>query len=126
LYEVRVDPGHGFVHVRFTGRLKASEGLNAIRDIATHPDFRPGMNGLLDTRELTGIESTSEDLREAAQLVASQAELYRGSRWAVVADSPVPFGMARQYQAMRDELPYELEVFRNADEACAWLGIPPC
>jgi len=122
LYEVRIDPDHGVVQMRFMRNLKAADALDATRDVAELPGFRAGMNGLVDLREVDEVEILGDDVRSVAQVVASQEELYRGSRWAIVADSNVTYGLARQFQAMRDELGYELGVFRTMDEACAWLG----
>ncbi len=45
-----------------------------------------------------------------------------GSRWAVVADKEVMFGMARMYAIIRDRAPFEIRVFREIDAARDWFG----
>ena len=59
-------------------------------------------------------------------LVAQERQLFNrlGSvRKAIVALSPVAYGMARMYQTMMDGSPVEVEVFRDLQEARRWLGV---
>ena len=85
-----------------------------------HPGVEPDFDQLLDAREVTKVELSGACLRE----VATDTVFGEGSLRVFVTGSEVGFGMARMYQMLRDESPDEIRIFRNIDEARAWLGLP--
>ena len=44
---------------------------------------------------------------------------------AIVGPSDITYGMARMFQAYRDDTPIVVQVFRTSDEGRAWIGLPP-
>lgn len=77
-----------------------------------------------DFRSITGNEITVTGLRwDARQPTASdnQASL---RKHAVLAPRDLEYGLARMYQAYRDTSPVDVQVFRDASTAEAFLEIP--
>lgn len=93
--------------------------------ILADPDYRPGMNGLMDMSGVTKISATTEGLRALAGEARRLHPPLWGKRLAIVVSDEVGFGVGRQYQAMRMESPYEIRVFRSVVDAQEWLGIRP-
>ncbi|MWB77101.1 hypothetical protein GLS40_03595 [Pseudooceanicola sp. 216_PA32_1] len=50
----RILPQHGLVHVRFSGQVILSDSSTALQRFAAHPEFRPGLNQLIDLTDVTG------------------------------------------------------------------------
>jgi hypothetical protein len=70
---------------------------------------------------------TSQDLRAIATRAAPFTDVRRGGRTAILCPRDVDFGLGRMFQAFVEILaaPFDLMVFRDSDEARAWLMEPP-
>jgi hypothetical protein len=109
LYEIRVDPEHECVHLRFHERLKAADLTEGVRALVEVMQDRPGTDGIVDLLDVTAVEVYGEDVRAAADIVASTEHLFA-------------YGLSRQYQMVRDIVD-ALRIFRSMDQARAWLGL---
>jgi hypothetical protein len=89
--------------------------LNAL---TTDPRFRAGMPGLIDCRRVKSLFSIA-DLRRTAADLRARPEI-RG-RAAVLATSNLVYGLLRMYEVFSDGDPVEIRVFRQPEEALAWL-----
>ena len=87
----------------------------ALRD---DPDFRPTMDALVDARTLTSVFSATE-VRQLASVTPFRAE----SRRAMVVASDLQFGLGRMYGLTTEDDRPEARVFKDMQEARAWLGI---
>jgi hypothetical protein len=86
--------------------------------LTSDPRFREGMPGLIDCRRVKSLFSVA-DLRRTAADLRARPEI-RG-RAAVLASSNLVYGLLRMYEVFSDGDPVELRVFRQPDEALAWL-----
>ena len=77
----------------------------------------------IDLTEVSASIIDSDSLRQLAQAF-SKGDVTKESRIAIVASEDVVFGLGRMYQAFRGEETVQLEVFRDAADARAWLGVP--
>jgi len=70
---------------------------------------------------------TPEDLRVIAARALPYTHVRRGGRTAILCARDVDFGMARMFQAFAEILaaPFDLMVFRDGDQARAWLTRRP-
>jgi len=119
----RIDAAAGAVFTTASGDLTAEEAagyLGKLLDQLTAP-----MNGLIDLREVAGVELDANAVGDLAHLTSSFEERVAGARVALVASRDLVFGMARMYQSLRADAPYEIGVFRDMDEARFWLGLDP-
>lgn len=119
---VSVDPARNAVTVALVGRLTVAQAVAALAEIGADGRLRQGPTGLVDATALTGLDLKTRDIRQLAFLASQADHRWRGGRWAVVAPGDLVYGMARMYQLIRSEAPYELGVFRSPDEAAYWLA----
>ena len=106
--------------------LSRAWGVFTDQDLLTHhtaftrdPRFRPGFNQLADLRDVTSLAVTSAGVRQQVR----ETPFGAGSRRALVVGSDVAFGMARMFQILQDESVADVEIFRELDDALAWLGL---
>lgn len=120
-YEIR--PGERLVLLRFHGHVTASDILDATSRLRADPAFEPGFATLVDCRDQISALSREELDRLMAGVAARPPGPPR--RVAVVVGSDVLYGVTRMFQILaEDRLPHTIEVFRELDEAKAWLGVP--
>jgi hypothetical protein len=118
--ECRIDSENGIVHTILSGEVGASEIIAAIDDLLRRPDYRTGMIGLADLRSYTWRAEVSDIRRIAQFMIANGARIGR-SRTAIVVSNDYSFGMSRMYEAFAAASPIKLKIFRDMDEAVAWL-----
>lgn len=118
---VQIDPSRKFVTLDLRGSLDPAEAASALRSIITHPDLPMAPNGIIDTTELVDLNLQARDVRDLAAMAELSDERWRGGRWAVIAPRDLVYGMARMYQMIRSNAPYEIGVFRTREEGVSWL-----
>jgi hypothetical protein len=77
--------------------------------------------------DLSAAESRVRSITALHTMVTVSQEPYEGvstPRAAVIAPRDISFGLARMYEGLSRPVPKELRVFRDAQEAVEWLGIP--
>lgn len=114
-----LDEAHSLVLSRAWGALTDQELLSHLTTFANDPRFRPTFHQLADLREVTNLAVTSSGIRYQVR----ESPFAAGSQRALVVSSDVAFGMARMFQILHDESAGDVEVFRNLDDALAWLGL---
>jgi hypothetical protein len=119
---VQIDPSHNLVTLDLRGSLDPAEATSALRSIITHPDLPMSPNGIVDTTDLVDLNLQARDVRELAAMAELSDNRWRGGRWAVIAPRDLVYGMARMYQMIRSNAPYEIGVFRTRAEGVSWLG----
>lgn len=121
----RFDHERRLLWVVFEGPFKGSDVLRTIRELVRHPDFNTGARVLVDLRAIGDVELFGDDVRAAADLVARFADAFRGARVAIVAPLDAAFGVARQFELMNAEAPFDVRSFRALAAAEAWLADAP-
>jgi hypothetical protein len=103
-----------------TGVLTGDEGLACCLQLKGRTDFDPAFNQLLDFTNATQFDATSTQL----QNIAGQPLFSHASRRAIVATSPVIFGLARMFESYRSisQFGEHVMVFTDVDKALEWLG----
>jgi hypothetical protein len=102
------------------GALTDEDVHRHVEDLRNEPDFRPDFNQLFDGRDVTRLELSGACVRE----IATARMFGEGSLRAIVVGMDLGFGMARMFELLRDDAPEQIRVFRNIDDARAWLGLP--
>lgn len=110
------------VRIRYEGSLDDAMMVEAYRSLYADPRWRPGMAEFVDVRgsdpkgvTLTGLSAVSKIT------AAALGEGGEAGRTAVVISKDVGFGMARMYEAVA-MMVETVQIFRDPDEAMAWLG----
>lgn len=111
------------VHV---GTVPDDEFLRSYKQLFEDAAFDENYNLLVDLRRTTSGERSTAALRSLSADVEQQ---YRSAepapKTAVIAPTDISFGLGRMYQSFVDTVPGEVVIFRAADAALAWLGVPP-
>jgi hypothetical protein len=89
------------------------------------PLFPDEARFLLDVRESAELaQRPADQIRTIAEYFAERAASV-GHRCAILADSPVQYGLARAAGTSIETLGVSVEVFLDFDEALVWLGLEP-
>jgi hypothetical protein len=81
-------------------------------------------NRFADLSKLTAIHL---DFLELTDIAAKRREAYKGRqpvKTAFLATSAPAYGVARMFAALMEPSPIEVQVFRKAEDAAQWLGVP--
>ena len=120
--ETSIDSKTGLrMHVA-TGTLTPDELENELKDSYRRPDYRPGANSLCDLREAGVGTFTGEEIRRVVDAVLKHRGAPPGTRTAIIVGRDLAFGLARMFaQQLEAKSPSDVTVFREMDEAMAWL-----
>lgn len=104
----------------FEGTLTVDEILETLKQITTSDEYPPEVPALWDLRKLdfSAIES---EFRNNLISMRSQFPERGSAKIACVANSDLAYGMTRMYQTYSSGMPQAMMVFRDFDEAEAWL-----
>ena len=102
------------------------QGFNDfVKAIFEHEEWKPGGRILLDHTKLNTAPLTVEEVRAIANIATKYNEQFGKAKLALVVDRDLEYGMARMWQVfVETEVWYASEkLFRDRDEAVAWLKI---
>lgn len=111
-----------FVRVTVTGLYNLEDHMRMLKDVASREFWTPGMNLLIDDRNLEFPSLSLEELREAGRRRAELDALIGAGRTAVLVSSLVNFGRARQFQLITSgKVSTKMDIFKDENEAIEWL-----
>ncbi len=114
-----IDTPRALVRTTIPGHVTDGDLALHQQCLAADPAFAPAMCQLIEVADVTGLSVTSEGMHAIAR-----ANLFGpSSRRAIVAQQDAHYGLARMFQLLRDSAPEQIGVFRDRQEAYAWLGI---
>lgn len=113
-----IDRGQHLVVSEWSGKITIQEARAHFAALKADPDFDPTMRHL---SEALGAEATLSfgELR----LLAFESPFNDSGRAAIVASTDLVFGVSKQYEAFAERDGRDIRVFRDLDEARAWLGV---
>ena len=119
-YTIHIENRHA--HIIFSGRLTMPEISNAaMRLDQFEAEARESYHRLID---LTAVEDLELNFSAVFQLTAARrvVKLFNLVRTALVAESPVQFGIARMFQTLNVQPQTEVGVFSDAESALKWIA----
>jgi hypothetical protein len=102
------------------GVFTDADARGLVEGLRNEPDFGSDFDQLFDARGVTSVELSGRCVRE----IAAVRMFGEGSRRAFVVGTDVAFGMARMFEMLRDDALDQIRVFKNIEDARAWLGLP--
>lgn len=120
--EYHIDTARGVLYWKASGSFTLQELLEALSEVMDHPDYHPGMKSLNDLREITLAFATPE-VQTLAGLLAERSSVIGEGKVAVVLTHDAAYGMGRAFQVYAESCSAEIQVFRDMQAACDWLGI---
>jgi len=122
-YILKSDDALGCIFIRWRGTFSSREGAAHYRELADYKSFQQGSNLFHDVR-LANTDVASSEIREVATARSQNLDPDIMRKVAILAPSDLSFGMMRMLAAMRERPGLVLDVFRDLEEAKAWLGLP--
>ncbi len=119
-----IDRERNVVFTTIRGVLTDDELLDHKKRLTSDPNFKSGMVELSDAREVGELAVTAEGVGRFVTQDSKDSELLKGYKLAIVASEDVVYGMARMYQTLTEKNVPAVRIFRDLDEAKAWLGCP--
>ncbi|MCW8131421.1 MAG: hypothetical protein KIS92_13815 [Planctomycetota bacterium] len=114
---IRIDPETGLAMATCTGVLLVADAREGAAALWHTPGW-PGRAVVWDFRDAR-FEISPAEIREIAHFVLRD-QPSRPRRVAFVTPRDVDFGLARIFEALREDPPTEFNVFRDFDQAVAW------
>lgn len=119
----RIDVERGLVLTTASGTLTDDDILQLKDRLVRDPDFTPGMKELSDIRNIDALDVTPAGIRAMVQQDGKDSERITFQRLALVLSDDVAFGMARMYQTLTGSRMANVGVFRDIEQAKAWLQL---
>ena len=119
----RIDRSRRLLLAYADGELTVPEIQSVLQVALEHPGFEAGLRQLCDLRKLRELRGSFKELLRLAEYGRKFAERLQGGRLALVAERDSVYGMLRMYQAVMDDAPLEIRVFREMHEATSWLEV---
>lgn len=114
---------HHFVLTIIYGKLTNAELGEHVVAMNEETACNVGMMELADCRYLTDVsELSAENLMIAASMETGQARVL-GGKGAIVVASDTVYGLARVYAAVASDIREDSQVFRDMEQAMAFLGV---
>ena len=116
-----VDRERGVLVARASGDLTDADLLDYAMALQADDTTSGTRHELVDLRDIqSGDGVTSSGVRQLAQFWRDAG--VSDGKLAIIAESPVSYGMSRMYQTLRDDGPDRIEVFRSEEDAWKWLA----
>jgi hypothetical protein len=111
----------GVIHTVLSGRITDAELLSYYMQ-PVFLDYQGVWRELVDGRLVGEMAVTANGQHQLAEFAAACAARLHGGRVAMVASSTLTYGMFRMWELQRENLGFEVQVFRDFDEARLWLA----
>lgn len=94
-------------------------------DLVADPQWRPGLQILLDHRRLDIASITAEGIERVSQHFRKIGPRLGNGYIALVMHKDIDFGIARAWELVTEaHVDMHIGVFRSLEEACRWLPYP--
>jgi hypothetical protein len=118
----QLDPAKKLIRTRCIGDVNQEEVASHFQQLERDPNRPDRLNVLLDLSEATSLPET-QDLRKVSFQIKGLLESVRFGACAIVAGNDALFGMMRMFAVFASEYFSDIQVFRAATEAEAWLKV---
>jgi hypothetical protein len=123
--EFHFKPDSNLVICVHVGTIHDDEFFASYKELFESERFNTSLNLLIDLRQTDSTQRSTDALYQFADLTQEHYIVTSSHpKVAVVAPSPLSFGLARMYDALADLVPWDFMVFNDIDGALAWLGVP--
>ncbi len=117
-----IDCEPNLITVHFLGELSVADLFGVQDRLADFESAQRTLPRLMDTTAVTGIRLDFMEMARFAQ-ARRQVILPTNAKVAILAVRNVTFGFGRMYQDLLQHPQITLGVFRERQEALAWLGV---
>ena len=104
------------VEAKVSGNFSFDDITNTMKNAIQDPDFENGYNILSDHTEIDNIITTTQ-LHSTLELLQTLSKYFENSKWAIVTKKMASYGMMRMLSMKAENLPLQINVFNNYEEA---------
>ena len=122
-FKYEIEPTMGAILTKVSGCVTAEEIIVYLAEVFSHPKRGRPYRELFDLREADLFGVDMDGARRIAAFVKDYRSELESGMVAVVAPRDFDFAMGRVIGAYLDELPFDFRVFRNMNDAKAWIGL---
>ena len=122
-YILKSEDALGCIFIRWRGTFSYEEGAAHYREVAEFESFQQGSHIFHDVR-LVNIDVPASEIQSVAKAASPKVTANTVRKVAILTSSDLGFGMMRMLALMRERPELVLNVFRDLEEAKAWLGLP--
>ena len=121
-FSYQIIPEQNLVINTIQGQFDFSDYLVLMESILNDPLFVPAMNMFWDWTASTLIDLSKEDFQKIKDCIQTNVAR-RGIDYRAVflVRQDVDFGLSRMYQLLSEDLPVQLEIFRDREQALNWI-----
>lgn len=119
--EYEIDDERSLVRTRARGSLTAVEMLGHVRRLAVDGAVPNPLYEIWDGTDVERFDARGGDIRGFINAAAAAKDEFGPARLAIVAPSPLVFGLGRMAQALAEFTPFRIGVYRTREEAVAWI-----
>jgi hypothetical protein len=116
-----IDQQEKLIRTRCIGNVVVGEVINHFRTLERDPECPDRLDVFLDLSETTSLPFTAE-INAVAQEINRVRKKVRFGACAVLATADALFGMMRMFAVLAGSYFSDIQVFRSAPEAEAWLA----
>jgi len=121
----RIDTGHNLVLVEGSGVITDGDMPEFRAKLFNDPLFHPGMKELADFRAVERHKLTTDGFLEFLEQEKTYFSSLKDYRIAVVTTYDLHYGFTRMYMSMMGDYLGDMQVFRDMEDAKAWLFDKP-
>lgn len=125
-HTIEFDPDRRYVVITTSGQASMDGFQRMHRDMVAHPNWKAGMNLLMDHRALDSSRMAGQDVERIALWRSGLSKLNGTSKIAAVVETDLGFGLMRMWHShIEGFIPAEFRIFRSLDGARQWLAEAP-
>lgn len=117
---LKINPQRRVVHSTFFGVVTDEEVLGHSQTIASHPEFRPDYDDIVD---LTMVEEARVSIAAMQQLAGKRSVFLPSVKHVIIAPKDFSFTQASEYKRISEKSRPNLRVVRTAAEAYELIGL---
>jgi len=112
-----------FVYAVGEGQISFDDLLQHVNELAEDPKYVSPMKKLVDYRNATIANLTTEEANKFTDKKAQHIDIFRNEMCAIVTDKDLDFGMSRVHGAHIESSNIDTSVFRTIKDALLWLQV---
>ena len=109
------------IYAALEGKVTLKDFITGAAEAYSEENIQIQRYQIIDFTNCTSFELSSNDMQQIAKIDKEASETNPNIIIAIIATTDVAFGMSRVYEAYADETGFDIMVFRNSEDAEAWI-----
>ena len=109
------------IYVTLEGKVTLEDFKVGASEAYSEENIQTQNYQIIDFTNCSSFDLSSSDMQEIARIDKEASEKNPNIKIAIIAPTDVAFGMSRVYEAYTDETGFDTMVFRNSEDAEAWI-----